>query len=236
MLEEMASTRQGVGYLTLHYTGHGHGTPYASRPHIRIQDVTSLETWCNDILDVLSDARELLRSEDSEEDNDGQKVIFVGASLGGWLALILATLHREGSIIFSQNIAGAVLVAPAIDASVRWEKLIAEQKTPNTTVAVPSAYLEMGSHILLHKDLIIEANKRFLLLEPSSTANLKERGLCFPIRILYGTRDEVIDVDKLQLARSYHWSTTVECIQGGDHRLSDEYSLARIRQAVEGLM
>jgi len=74
MLEELAAS-QGLGYLSLHYTGHGQGTPYPSRPNdVRVQDVTSLETWCNDIMDVLN-ARELILSEDQNK----SRLVLVGA-------------------------------------------------------------------------------------------------------------------------------------------------------------
>jgi pimeloyl-ACP methyl ester carboxylesterase len=237
MLEELAAS-QGLGYVSLHYTGHGQGTPYPSRPNVRVQDVTSLETWCNDIMDVLN-ARELILSEDQNK----SRLVLVGASLGGWLALLVlvATWHDKNRIL-AQMVDGVVLVAPAIDASDRWGKLasLKHGEKQSTMVAVPSAYLETpDTHIFLHKDLITGANKRFLLLQSSPChSKLKEEPLSLPVHILYGTHDDVIGVESLASISTSGVlpNATLERIEGGDHRLSDEYSLSRIRHAVVMLL
>lgn len=237
MLEGLATAR-GLGYLSLHYTGHGQGTPYPSSPNaVRVQDVTSLQTWCDDIMDVLSAHRELLLSVDQ---NKKSRLVLVGASLGGWLALLVlvATWHGKNRTL-AQMVDGVVLVAPAIDASVRWGRHSREslkQGTQSNVVSVPSAYLDTpDTHIFLHKDLVTDANKRFLLLESSLChSKLKEEPLSLPVRILYGTRDDVISVENLVSISTSKLlpNATLERIEGGDHRLSDEYSLSRIRHAV----
>ena len=152
--------------------------------------------------------------------------ILVGSSMGGWL-MILAALARP------ERISGLIGIAAAPDFTeyLIWERLDSVQK---------QALLKEG-RFLLHSEYgdapypitreLIEEGRKHLLLH-------QHIDISIPVRLLHGQRDnDVPCVFSQKLMEKVHSADVViELIEDGDHRLSDERSLALLCHHVEDLV
>jgi pimeloyl-ACP methyl ester carboxylesterase len=148
--------------------------------------------------------------------------LLVGSSIGGWLMLLAALARPE-------RIAGLVGIAAAPDAT---EDLMEPELTPEQratieregAVRIPSAYDPKG--YLITRRLIAEG-RRHLVLRGSLP-------IACPVRLLHGMEDpDVPWQTSVRLAeRLQSRDVTVTLIAGGDHRLSTEADLAKLRATV----
>ena len=151
--------------------------------------------------------------------------IIVGSSMGGWLALLLArALLRRG-----QHAHGLVLVAPAPD-------MTHELMLPGFTAA---------EHESLHNNGYVDQPSQYSDTPYRITRALIEDGaqhLLFggvietgcPVTILQGGQDpDVPQAHAIKLVTHIlHDPVTLTLIPDGDHRLSREEDLARLKDAV----
>ncbi|MGB3337325.1 MAG: alpha/beta hydrolase [Devosia sp.] len=155
--------------------------------------------------------------------------IIVGSSMGGWLALLLArALLRRGS-----HAHGLVLIAPAPDMT---HELMLPDFTPaeheslhnNGYVDQPSQYSETPYRITR---ALIEDGAQHLLF-----GGVIETGC--PVTILQGGQDpDVPQAHAIKLVTHIlHDPVTLTLIPDGDHRLSREEDLERLRDAVMRLV
>ena len=155
--------------------------------------------------------------------------VVVGSSMGGWLALLLArALLRRGS-----HAHGLVLVAPAPDMT---KELMLPDFTPeehealhnNGHVDQPSQYSDTPYRITR---ALIEDGVQHLLF-----GNVIETGC--PVTILQGGADpDVPQTHAIKLVTHIlHDPVTLTLIPDGDHRLSRDEDLARLREAVMRLV
>jgi pimeloyl-ACP methyl ester carboxylesterase len=155
--------------------------------------------------------------------------IIVGSSMGGWLALLLArALLRRGS-----HAHGLVLIAPAPDMT---HALMLPDFTPaeheslhnNGYVDQPSQYSDTPYRITR---ALIEDGKQHLLF-----GSVIETGC--PVTILQGGKDpDVPQGHAIKLTTHIlHDPVTLTLIPDGDHRLSRDEDLARLRDAVMRLV
>ncbi|MEM7489813.1 MAG: alpha/beta hydrolase [Pseudomonadota bacterium] len=202
-LEAWARDR-GQAFLRLDYSGHG------------ISDGT-FEAGC--IGDWAADALAVI-----ERATDGPQ-IFVGSSMGGWIALLIARDHPE-------RVAGLVTIAAAPDFTEDgfWADFSEAQRLDlleKGQVALPSAY---GDPYVITRHLIEEGRQNLVLRTPLS--------LPFPVRLLQGTADaEVPTGTALRLlahAESPDMRLTV--VDGADHRFSSEDCLRLIEREVEDVL
>lgn len=134
------------------------------------------------------------------------KIVLVGSSMGGWLALL--ALHH-----CKERIAGVMGIAAAPDFTEKliWNKLSEEQKNELST---HKSILLNGDKISL--DLIFDARNHLLLSRPLKTD--------IPITLLHGMRDEVVPYEYSlrlnDLIASGNMRTLL--IKDGDHRLNRE--------------
>lgn len=156
--------------------------------------------------------------------------LVVGSSMGGWLALLLARrLLASGQ----RPLAGLVLVAPAIDAT---HDLIAARLTP-------------AQHEALARDGFVDRDSRYGDGPYRYTQALLADGaqhLLFgavietgcPVHILQGGQDPDVPPEHAQrlLTHILHDPVTFTLIPDGDHRLSRDADLDRLRTAVCALM
>lgn len=152
------------------------------------------------------------------------KVVLVGSSMGGWIALQIALAMPE-------RIAGMVTIAAAPDFTEdsMWGSFSEIQKSELMAghVALPSDY---GEPYIITKRLIEEGRNRLVLRDPLA--------LPFPVRFLQGTADT--DVDMAVALRLLDHATgpdmRLTLVDGADHRFSDDACLALITQSVTDVL
>ena len=151
--------------------------------------------------------------------------IIVGSSMGGWIALLLArALLRSGT-----PARGLVLIAPAPDMTheLMLPKFsLTEQKALQAQgyVDQPSAYSDAPYRI---NKALLDDGARHLLF-----GSVIETGC--PVTILQGGKD--VDVPQAHaiklVTHLLHDPVTLTLIPDGDHRLSRDQDLVRLRDAV----
>lgn len=154
--------------------------------------------------------------------------IVCGSSMGGWLALLLA--RRQ--LAKGAPLKGLVLIAPATDATVR----IAERMTPEQQRDLDQkGYYERvsayGDGLYRYTRRLIEDGAHHLLF-----GAVIETGC--PVHILQGGLDPDVPPAHAQrlLTHILHDPVTYTLIPDGDHRLSREADLERLRAAVLGMV
>ncbi len=152
--------------------------------------------------------------------------IVVGSSMGGWIAF-LAALARP------RRVAGIVTVAAAVDFT---EELIWKRLPPGPRREIeeagvwyrPSEY-EPDPYPITRQ--LIEEGRRHLLLP----GPIPYHG---PVRMLQGMRDEAVPWrHALRIAEALESTdVVVTLVKDGEHRLSREADLARLRGSVADLV
>ena len=192
------------GCLRLDYAGHG-----ASGG--RFEDGT-IGRWTEDVLLLIDRLTE-------------GKLVLVGSSMGGWIALLVALARPE-------RIAGLIGVAAAPDftETLLWEAMTpAERETlaRDGVLLSPSAY---GEPVPITRQLIEEGRRHLLLGTPIP--------LHCPVRLLHGQQDpDVPWQTALRLAeRIASPDVQLTLIKDGEHRLSRPADLALLRHALGTLL
>ncbi|WP_449393752.1 alpha/beta hydrolase [Devosia riboflavina] len=156
--------------------------------------------------------------------------IVVGSSMGGWLALLLARhLLQTGE----KRLQGLILIAPAVDAT---RDLIPTRFTPEQFSALAEqGFVERvskyGDGDYRYTRTLLEDGENHLLF-----GRVIETGC--PVHILQGGQDPDVPPAHAQklLTHILHDPVTFTLIPDGDHRLSREEDLERLRQAVLGML
>lgn len=160
----------------------------------------------------------------------GGPQIVVGSSMGGWLGLLLA---RRLLATGQRRLKGLVLIAPAIDA---------------THDLIP-ARLSADQHLALQREGYVDRDSAYgdgpyrytrTLLEDGASHLLFGRVIetgC-PVHILQGGRDTDVPPEHAQrlLTHILHDPVTFTLIPDGDHRLSRDQDLARLKAAVQDMV
>ena len=155
--------------------------------------------------------------------------IVCGSSMGGWLALLLARrqLHKGAPL------RGLVLIAPAVDAT---STLIPARMTAAQTLDLErQGYFEResayGDGLYRYTRTLIEDGAHHRLF-----GSVIETGC--PVHILQGGQDPDVPPAHAQklLTHILHDKVTFTLIPDGDHRLSRDQDLARLRDAVQGMI
>jgi pimeloyl-ACP methyl ester carboxylesterase len=160
---------------------------------------------------------------------EATKLIVIGSSMGGWLALLLARHMAQNG---ATPVAGLVLIAPAHDMTeaLIWDRLSEAARATIERDGVyyqPSAYAEPYP---ITRRLIEEGR-----------AHLLEGNGCdprCPVRILQGMRDPDVPwshaLSLLDLLTGN--DVVLSLIKDGDHRLSRPEDIARLETAVSELV
>ncbi len=195
---------RGQAMLRFDYSGHG-----ASGGRF---EAGTIGAWRDDALDAI-DAL-----------TDG-KLVLVGSSMGGWLALLvaLARVPRLAGLI-------GIAAAPDFTEALMWSAMpFAARETlmREGMIMMPSAY---GPPTPITRALI-EDGRRHLLLE-------RPIPLTCPVRLLHGQADPEVPWEmSLRLAEQITGSdVTVTLIKDGDHRLSRPADLALLDATITGLL
>jgi pimeloyl-ACP methyl ester carboxylesterase len=202
-LEDWAH-RTGRAYLRFDYLGHGQSSG-------RFEDGT-IGRWLDDSLAVIDTLT-------------AGRLVLVGSSMGGWLALLAARARP-------QRLAGLVLIAAAPDFT---ERLLLKELEPEERARLerdgrlekPSQYSSQPS-VFTWK--LIEEGRRHFVLD-------KRLALDCPVRLLHGQSDPDVPWEySLQIARHLEAPEVITTlVKGGDHRLSTPADIARLLATVEEL-
>ena len=249
-LQQYAVNEKGVGYLCFDYRGHGDSSgnfiectmhDWMEDTRMMLDHVLSLSTSCLTTADldefVQDDAASL-----SEQASGKPKVILVGSSMGAWIALNLA-MERQ----YRDVISGVIGIGSAIDFThTTFQSLSGEDKRildkEKSSVQIYSPYLEEPYPFTR---ALYESGKEYVLIHGNGLArgaSGQELKLHCPVRLLHGSRDDVIHCSTVSnaakaLASQYQGEDiTVKILDGGDHRLSQAKELAEILNTLDELM
>ena len=195
VLEAWAKT-QGHGFLAFDYSGHGLSDG-------AFEDGT-ISAWREDALAAI-------------EGLTSGRIILVGSSMGGWMALLSA-------LALKARVAAMVLIAPAPDFTQKlmWPEFSAQQQTEILEQGRTLRPSDYGDPYPITRDLI-EDGKQWALLDAPIELEM-------PIRILQGMQDPDVPwehtfklVDALQSD-----DLVFSLIKDGDHRLSRDQDIERL--------
>ena len=217
-MSDMTSTKVGAlsdwayvqGYAMLRFDYSGHGVSEGSLLQATVGD------WLEEAAAMLALA-------------GSRRIVLVGSSLGGWIALLLArALAKAGD----RRLAGLVLIAPAWDMTEKlmWERMSAKTRAKVETEGVYYAPSNYDDPYPLTK-ILIEEGRNHLLAEGGIE-------VAAPVRILQGMRDEDVPwqhaLALMELLKGEDVELTL--VKDGDHRLSGPEDLRRLEHTVGALI
>jgi pimeloyl-ACP methyl ester carboxylesterase len=194
----------GQAMLRFDYSGHG-----ASGG--RFEDGT-IGRWADDALAVI------------DGQTDG-KLILVGSSMGGWIALLAAIARRD-------RVAALIGIAAAPDftEALMWQAMTFEQRATimrDGVLHVPSEY---GDPYPITRILIEDGRTRLLLNDRIA--------LDCPVRLLHGQCDPDVPWEMALRTAEELTSSDVQVtlVKDGDHRLSRPQDLALLTRTLAALL
>jgi pimeloyl-ACP methyl ester carboxylesterase len=201
--------RLGLGCIRLDYSGHGQSGG-------KFTDGT-ISRWLDEALAVVGHVRP-------------KRIVIVGSSMGGWIALRMAQELRKRKT--SPVVLGMVLIAPAPDFTV-------ELIEPNLTEAEKASLAERG-YLEEHSEYSPEPNIFTRALIEDGRANRVLTGMIetgCPVHILQGMQDPDVPYSHaLKLVEHLPADDVVlTLIRDGDHRLSRPQDLERMLAAAEAM-
>jgi pimeloyl-ACP methyl ester carboxylesterase len=158
--------------------------------------------------------------------------ILVGSSMGGWLALLLTRALARRAVSGEANVAGMVLIAPAVDFTeeLMWKRFTPEIKRELEEKGSWSRPSEYSAEPYLITRRLIEEGRNHLLLGGMIACGC-------PVRILQGVEDPDVPWQhaKALVARLACDDVVLTLIKDGDHRLSRPEDIERLLRAVAEL-
>lgn len=153
------------------------------------------------------------------------RLILIGSSMGGWIALLLA--RRLGARV--QALIG-IAAAPDFTERLMWQSMAPAEQAAllrDGRLEVPSAY---GPKLVITRALIEDGRRHLLLDQPIA--------LACPVRLLQGQRDADVPWETaLTLSeRLTGEDVQVQLIKDGDHRLSRPQDLALLTATLAALL
>ena len=189
--------KRKLNFLKFEYSGHGKSTNKFIDGNVSI--------WTND-------AKQIIKSKNKKKKN----LIFVGSSMGSWIALNLFSY-------FKKQIKGFVGIssAPEFLEELMWKKF--NKKIKKNIMDKKIYHLEHGEFTYpLTKQLILDGRKNKVL---NNKINLK-----IPIVLFHGTRDESVPLSFsrkiLKICKKSKKKLII--IKNGDHSLSRKNDLKKI--------
>jgi pimeloyl-ACP methyl ester carboxylesterase len=153
------------------------------------------------------------------------KLVLVGSSMGGWIALLVALARPE-------RMAGLVGIAAAPDftETLMWESMTFAERATLMQAGVLMLPSEYGDPTPCTRALIEDGRSHLLLGAPIA--------ITCPVRMLHGQRDADVPWEMaLRTAEDIAGEDVrVTLIKDGDHRLSRPSDLALLRATLAGLL
>ena len=189
--------KKKIGFLTFEYSGHGKSSGKFTEGNI--------SKWTND-------AKQLIKAKTKSK----KKIIFIGSSMGSWIALNLLP-------VFKKQIKGFIGIssAPEFLEKLMWRKFTKKIKKIITTNKI--YYLKEGEWTYpITKQLIINGRKNKVLN--------KKINLNIPITLFHGLKDEIVPLmfSKKILKIFPKAKKKLIKIKNGDHSLSKKNDLKKI--------
>jgi pimeloyl-ACP methyl ester carboxylesterase len=207
---EAQARRLGVNFLRFDYSGHGQSSGHYTDGTISL--------WLEESLAVV-------------ERFASQRLVLVGSSMGGWIALrLVEELRKRGQ---GSRLAGLVLIAPAPDfTSVLIEPHFTEKERRDIA---EKGYFEEKSQYAM------EPNRYTRALLDDGRHNLVLGGLIetgCPVHILQGMKDPDVPYTHAVgiMEKIIGDDAILTLVRDGDHRLSRPEDLERIEAAVAAIV
>ena len=200
--------KQELNFLKFEYSGHGKSSGKFTEGNI--------SKWTND-------AKQLIKSKTKKNKN----LIFIGSSMGSWIALNLFTF-------FKKKLKGFIGIASAPEflEELMWKKF--NKKIKKTILKEKIYYFEHGNFTYpLTKQLFFDGRKNKIL---NNKINLK-----IPITLFHGTKDNVVPIkfSRKILKICKRSRKKLFQIKNGDHSLSRKIDLKKIcselNQIIKGI-
>jgi len=193
--------KQKLNFLKFEYSGHGKSKGKFTEGNI--------SKWTND-------AKDLIRSKTMRDEN----LIFIGSSMGSWIALNLLSKFKRKIIGFI-----GIASAPEFLEELMWKKF--NTKTKKTIMENKIYYLKHGNFTYpLTKQLILDGRKNKILN--------KKIKLKINIILFHGLKDEVVPLKmSKKILKIFNRSKKkLIKIKNGDHSLSRKSDLKKICKAL----
>ena len=189
--------KKKLNFLKFEYSGHGKSEGKFIEGNI--------SKWTGD-------SRELIKSKIKKN----KKLIFIGSSMGSWIALNLFQNFKKQMRGFI-----GIASAPQFLEELMWKKF--SKKIKKIIIKKKIYHLEHGDYVYpITKQLILDGRKNKVL---NSKINLK-----IPITLFHGTKDEVVPVNfskKIYKICKKSRKKIIK-IKNGDHSLSRKSDLKKI--------
>ena len=200
--EFIEKLRKVYGFEYLRFDYSGHGDSSGDINNLYLSD------WINE-------SKELI------ERKTNYPLIIVGSSMGGWIAFYL-------SLIIKRKILGIVGIASAVDFTIKllqnltrleYKKYISKKE-----IKISSKYSK-SPYVFTSK--FINNSKKFLLL--NKKIKIKKKAI-----LIYGLKDSSVSLEsQVQLLnRLSHSETTLIISNNSDHRMSSNYDLKILKNAI----
>ena len=194
-----------LNFLKFEYSGHGKSTGKFIQGNI--------SKWTED-------AKQLIKSKIKKK----QSLIFIGSSMGSWIALNLFPN-------FKKQIKGFIGIASAPEflEKLMWNKF--DKKIKKILLTKKIYYLKVGEYTYpITKQLIFDGRKNKIL---NNKINLK-----IPITLLHGTKDDVVPLSfskKIMKVCKKSKKKLIK-IKNGDHSLSRKSDLKKICNELDSII
>ena len=189
--------KKKIGFIKFEYSGHGKSSGKFTEGNI--------SKWTND-------AKQLIRA----KMNNKEKLVFIGSSMGCWIALNLFPVFKKQIIGFI-----GISSAPEFLENLMWKKF--DKKIKKTIMAKKIYHFEHGGFIYpLTKQPILDGRKNKVL---NKKINIK-----IPIILFHGLNDEVVPLEfsKKIIKICKKAKKKLIKIKKGDHSLSRKSDLKKI--------
>jgi len=202
---EQFCKKHGLEFLKFEYSGHGKSSGKFTKGNI--------SQWTNDAKQIIS-----------SKIKKNKKLIFIGSSMGSWIALNLFSA-------FKKKIKGFIGIASAPEflENLMWKKFT--KKIKKIIVTKNIYYFDLGGFTYpLTKQLFLDGRKNKVL---NNKINLK-----IPIILLHGSNDKVvpIKVSKKIFQICNKSKRKIIKIKNGNHSLSRKSDLKKICKELHSLI
>ena len=197
--------KKKLGFLGLEYSGHGKSSGKFIEGNI--------SQWTNE-------AKKLIKSKIKKNNS----LIFIGSSMGSWIALNLFSNFSKYLIGFL-----GIASAPEFLEELMWKKF--SKKIKNIIMKEKIYYLDHGDYTYpITKQLILDGRKNKVL---NNKINLK-----IPITLFHGLKDEVVPLifSKKILNNCKKGKKKLIKIKSGDHSLSKKQDLKKICKELDRII
>ena len=198
-------TKKKLGFIKFEYSGHGKSSGKFIEGNI--------SKWTND-------AKELIKKKIKKKN----KLIFIGSSMGSWIALKLLPIFKKRLIGFI-----GISSAPEFLEELMWKKF--SKKIKKTILKKKIYYVQNdGWTYPVTKQLILNGRKNKVL---NNKINIK-----IPISLMHGLKDTVVPLkfSKKILKVCKKASKKLIKIKNGDHSLSKKNDLKKLCYELNGII